>query len=202
MRNILQPPPTPPGPCAGAQHTYICDGSRFPNVCANAKSAIELRSFSRTYTRRPVAGGRLSSSPTSRWYDPRWQADNPEGRERFRKNPASVSGLNQRQRRDFLKGWGLAGCSLEEFPFDSWRQRGEQNAVIALRLIPETENSAQGNDHGTWISSVPEGETMCIGAYLPPSFPMPNLTHIVYRFCQHLGAGRGLRIKYYNAASS
>lgn len=38
-----------PGP--GCQHTYTCDGSRFPNVCANVASAI-YRGKSRILTKR------------------------------------------------------------------------------------------------------------------------------------------------------
>ncbi|KAM5505126.1 putative chitinase [Microsporum canis] len=135
---------TPPdnGKCHA---TFTCDYAEWPNVCANARSAIEKRGKTSILT----AGVRRNIEVTHPWYHGKFQ---------------SGEGL---QRGSPLAGWQLKGniyallkasdsecsantdidCNVEEYPFSSGDPLKEPKLDVweeqaVLRLVPKSENSA------------------------------------------------------------
>lgn len=117
-------------PADGIAHkTFTCDYSRWPNVCANARSAIMVRGKPSILTYS--AGGGVHANEL--WYHSKVRSN--------------------------TFGWTLDGCDVEEYPFASgdpirdpnprpnagarnWRRWDDERV---LRLIPATENREHGN---------------------------------------------------------
>jgi hypothetical protein len=123
-QNFRQNPPS-----NGIAHaTFTCDFNKWPNVCANARSAILKRGKTAILTYS--AGGGVHANEL--WYHSKVRSN--------------------------TYGWTLDGCDVEEYPFASgdpirnpnprpgnaknWR-RWDQERV--LRLIPAGENREHGN---------------------------------------------------------
>ncbi|KAL2822638.1 pectate lyase superfamily protein-domain-containing protein [Aspergillus granulosus] len=109
--------------------TYTCDGARFPNVCGHAESAISVRGFPAVMTRQ-----RSGIHGTQPWYKGKYGSDAIKER---------VAGSRP------AEGWGLAGCTVEEYPWSSGRVR---TMKPALRLVPEEENRNHGRDLNLWFN--------------------------------------------------
>jgi hypothetical protein len=116
------PVPTP-NPPAGGPPRFRCDFNKWPNVCANARSAISSRHKSSVLTY--VQGS--SMHVTSPWYNGKWKAGGqPQGS---------------------FDGWGLINCEVEEYPFGSGNPNRNPNLRVwddqsVLRLVPREENAA------------------------------------------------------------
>ncbi|KAH7182078.1 hypothetical protein DER46DRAFT_670422 [Fusarium sp. MPI-SDFR-AT-0072] len=115
--------------------TYTCPHDLFPNVCGNAKSAIEVRGATSILTH--VKGSKVHV--TERWYKGHYLAkkkDNPKG------------------------GWKLEGCQVEEYPFGSGNPDRSKGADAVLRLIPggpweeKLKNQIAGSHLRSWVESV------------------------------------------------
>jgi hypothetical protein len=108
---------------------YTCDGNSFPNVCGHAESAISVRGFPSIMTRqlRGIHG-------TQPWSKGKYGAD---------------AILDRAQGSKPAEGWGLLGCSVEEYPWSSGRNR---DMKPALRLIPKDENQKHGDDLNRWLA--------------------------------------------------
>ncbi|KAK4933035.1 Glucan endo-1,3-alpha-glucosidase agn1 [Elasticomyces elasticus] len=107
--------------------TYTCP-SKFPNVCANARSAISARGESETMTRQEK-----SHHYTGPWY-------------LNKKSSQTVEGKNENLA---IAGWGLEGCNVEEYPFGT----GNPSTEAVIRLIPIAENAAHGEDFQTFLDA-------------------------------------------------
>lgn len=112
---------------------FTCDYKLWPNVCANAKSAIERRGKSPLMTYAGPGGNLHVTNP---WYGSKAGAGSaPKAR-----NPKP----------DKFLGWGLAGCQVEEYPWGSGNPNRQPNMKVwdeqsVLRLIPRAENGDHGN---------------------------------------------------------
>lgn len=109
------PPPMP---------TYTCP-LEFPNVCANAKSAIETGGRSVTMTRK---SGKTRYN--GGWWNNKKDQQSHSDPDRPKKFNINVP----------IPGWGLQGCNVEEYPFAS----GNPSTSAVLRLVPMAENKAHG----------------------------------------------------------
>lgn len=115
-------------PANGQYHSiFTCDYNLWPNVCANAQSAILVRNKPAILT---YAGPGHDLHVTAPWYSGKW------GSRPFAQGTKG--------------GWGLPGCEVEEYPFGSGNPNRSPNDKIwneqsVLRLIPEPENQ----DHGS-----------------------------------------------------
>ncbi|SCN74636.1 uncharacterized protein FFNC_11530 [Fusarium fujikuroi] len=122
-------PPT--GKCYA---TYTCPDKLYPNVCGNAKSAINIRGATSILTHQ--TGSKLHD--TSPWYKGRWKATSgrPQG------------------------GWKLDKCQVEEYPFGSGNPDRKASGNSVLRLIPGggwedgLENQLQGASLSRWIRTL------------------------------------------------
>jgi hypothetical protein len=142
-------------PC---ERTFVCDGSRWPNICGNAESAISVRGFSSVMTRIPT-----TKHLTGPWYLTKFGTD---GKTTGGTKPAP--------------GWGLVGCNVEEYPFASGRGSGTK---AALRLVPQVENSDHAYEmsrfYQEWEDALPRGErtigrTFCMA---PPRLIYHGMGH-------------------------
>ncbi|KAG9506573.1 hypothetical protein J7337_000106 [Fusarium musae] len=121
-------PPT--GKCYA---TYTCPDKLYPNVCGNAKSAINVRGATSILTHQ--TGSTLHD--TSPWYKGRWKA------------------TARRQ-----GGWKLDKCQVEEYPFGSGNPDRKASGNSVLRLIPGgswddgLENQLQGASLSRWIRTL------------------------------------------------
>lgn len=128
------PPNFPQNPPANgvAHSTFTCSFNRWPNVCANARSAILKR-----------------GKPAVLTYDPN---DN------HHKNALWYNGKSI----EATYGWALEGCEVEEYPFASGDpirnpNGANQRAKLwseerVLRLIPGGPGGENG-DHGTTLAA-------------------------------------------------
>lgn len=126
-------PPNPPGGGNGLR-TFRCDFHKWPNVCANARSAINERGKPTTLTYALDSG----LHPTKPWYDNKFRPGGQpaKGEERF-------NNLLE------FDGWGLIDCEVEEYPWGSGNPNRHPNNKVwdeqsVLRLIPREENSNHG----------------------------------------------------------
>lgn len=114
--------PNPPGNNPPpAQPTFTCDFNLWPNVCANARSAISSRGKPSVLTYRQGSDLHV----TGPWYNGKWQAGG--------------------QPTQHFDGWGLIDCEVEEYPWGSGNPLRSPNLRIwnqqaVLRLIPRQEN--------------------------------------------------------------
>ncbi|RLL96979.1 hypothetical protein CFD26_106566 [Aspergillus turcosus] len=149
------PGPSSPSGTPPCERTFVCDGSRWPNICGNAESAISVRGFSPVMTRV-----KSTSHLTKAWYRTKFGTD---GKTTLGNKPAP--------------GWGLIGCNVEEYPFASGRGSGDNNA--AIRLVPQVENSDHAHEmsrfYREWEESLPSGEKT-IGRTFCISFSNSQLT--------------------------
>lgn len=133
-------------PPAGQDHheVFSCDYDEWPNVCANAQSAIVSRGKSPLMT---YAGPNQRNGPmeevTNPWYANKYHSG-PKPK------PNQKTGITE------LDGWGLTGCEVEEYPWGSSApnrnpNRKKWNDQSVLRLIPEEENKKHGKFLQTWI---------------------------------------------------
>ncbi|KAF4943413.1 hypothetical protein FGADI_13440, partial [Fusarium gaditjirri] len=125
----------PRSPPAGKCYaTYTCPDKLYPNVCGNAKSAINIRGATSILTHQ--TGSKLHD--TSPWYKGRWKA---------------TSGRSQ-------GGWKLDKCQVEEYPFGSGNPDRKASGNSVLRLIPGggwedgLENQLQGASLSRWIRTL------------------------------------------------
>lgn len=86
-------------PQDGCQHTYTCDGSRFPNICANAQSAIQVRGKPRILTKIAKSG----NQNTRGWHNDK---DGTSNLRNLITTPAAAK--SQRA----AMGWGVSGDQL------------------------------------------------------------------------------------------
>lgn len=121
-----QDPRSPPqGQCYA---TYICDHVKYPNICANAKSAIEVRGKTSILTHTVGKDDHY----TKPWYDGHyaWSGE--------KRNPDGPP----------MDGWKLNGCQVEEYPFGAGNpitpDPNNKDQQSVLRLIPQRENASQG----------------------------------------------------------
>ncbi|THZ35414.1 pectin lyase-like protein [Aureobasidium pullulans] len=123
--------------------TYTCDGdpvTGFPNVCANARSAISSRGRTSVLTYKANA----------EFHDTEVWAQGKYGW----KGSVSVDYANRiRNGDEFPKtGWGLIGCEIEEYPFGSGHptkskpRTNVMNTRSVNRLIYRSENGGAGRD--------------------------------------------------------
>ncbi len=117
------PPPN------GADHhgVFTCDYGKWPNVCANARSAILKRGKTQLLTYVAGGDGLHANRP---WYH-----------QKFRSS---------------TYGWTLNGCQVEEYPFangDPLRNPNDRkwNEQRVLRLIPADENENHGQALASFI---------------------------------------------------
>ncbi|OIW34817.1 hypothetical protein CONLIGDRAFT_26583 [Coniochaeta ligniaria NRRL 30616] len=126
-------PACPPKPNSSSQSTsavyqsvFTCDYRSWPNVCANAKSAIDKRGKSPLMTYPGPQPRKKALHITNPWYSGKFASP--------------LAGTT---------GWGLADCEVEEYPWGSsnpnrkpnWQVWSEQSV---LRLIPKDENGKHG----------------------------------------------------------
>ncbi|KAH8421671.1 Glycoside hydrolase [Colletotrichum scovillei] len=134
-------------PSNGLYHSvFTCDYSRWPNVCANAQSAIVSRNKSpiMTYAGTNARVGAMEKI-TEPWYRSKWES-----------GPGMYSPTNPKSAPNAKgEGWGLFGCQVEEYPWGSGNpnrspnlKRWDEQSV--LRLIPTTENGDHGNFLQDW----------------------------------------------------
>lgn len=130
-------PQNPLGGGPGYDTTFVCDFNRWPNVCANARSAINERGKPDILTY--VLDSELH--PTKPWYGSKFKAGG---------QPAK--GAEKNNQKNAFDGWGLIDCEVEEYPWGSGNpnrspnlKRWDEQSV--LRLIPREENS----DHGSYL---------------------------------------------------
>ncbi|KAK0112622.1 hypothetical protein ONS95_014364 [Cadophora gregata] len=128
-QNPKQPPQ---GQCYA---TYTCPHLLFPNVCGNAKSAIDVRGATSVLTH--VTGSKLHD--TEPWYEGHY-----------------FSGTDD----DPPAGWKLDKCQVEEYPFGSGNPNRNADGSSVLRLIPGgafgdgLENQNAGSHLRNWVGSV------------------------------------------------
>ncbi|RJE26609.1 hypothetical protein PHISCL_01023 [Aspergillus sclerotialis] len=127
-------------PNMGCDVTFECDTDRWPNVCNNAASAINVRGKPAVLTYQ----GRNSRLDyvTNQW----WHSHYKEG-----KTYENNIGKNWRSQNPSSGGWGLVGCQVEEYPFGNAvtdlpkEERAKWSKRSTLRLIPGDENSSHGS---------------------------------------------------------
>lgn len=133
---------------ASCHSTFTCDFNQWPNVCGNAKSAINERGRTSilTYVNQQVSG-------TNEKHDVSLFANGKYGFSgRVGPKAKSVAEMKlQNGENPARDGWGLIGCQIEEYPFGSGDpQRGfPRNDIVnsraVNRLIPAKENGNHGN---------------------------------------------------------
>ncbi|EWC46483.1 hypothetical protein DRE_04206 [Drechslerella stenobrocha 248] len=132
-------------------HTYTCVYERFPQVCENIRSAIEVRGAARVlnYLRNP---GQRRIPETWKRQHGQWPARPP------RPAGSSVNAwlvYTPRARRTFItNGNGQVRvqtdyvnyptCEVDEYPFHSSSQNLGPNVIA--RLVPQQQNRDQGED--------------------------------------------------------
>lgn len=139
-KNVKVPACPAPNQPALPLTTFTCDFNKWPNVCANARSAILSRGKPETLT----YAGNSRLHLTKPWYEGKWQSGSNPGKN---KNPD----LNTVEK---FNGWGLVDCQVEEYPWGSGNPNRNPKNVIwddqsVLRLIPGDEN----RDHGKALSN-------------------------------------------------
>lgn len=138
-----QDPRQPPtGQCYA---TYTYTAGLFPNVCGNAKSAIDRRGKTSVLTYQVGNRNLLSRGAVQPWYDGHFRS--PAG-----STPQA--------------GWGLEDCEVEEYPWGNGNPTQINNddfdSQAVLRLIPGGSTTDQGNGengaHGrhvyAWAQSI------------------------------------------------
>jgi hypothetical protein len=133
--------PTKPTQSGGYHSIFTCDFNLWPNVCANARSAILKRGKSDLLTYRYEGAGVDPKHSVGPW----------------------LSGKHW-GKKDIGEGWALRGCEIEEFPFANGApNRNPNNRKWAeqrvLRLIPQRENGQHGNAIKQFISQAGNGES-------------------------------------------
>lgn len=117
--------------------TYTCPGNLYPNVCGNAKSAIQDRGKTSILTH--MAGSKTHD--TIGWYSGHyiWKSREPQP----------------------MSGWKLDTCEVEEYPFGSGdpNPRGSSrqwDRFPVMRLIPGGggENQQAGNHLRNWLTGI------------------------------------------------
>jgi len=122
-----------PWPVAGkCDATYTCmgDALHFPQICANANSAINARGKSDVITLR---GTRVGLRWTQSLYANRFKGSDVTN------DP----------------GWDINGCNVEEYPHGSTYVVGDNSGPV-LRLVEKAENSAHANHWSSFLESVRE----------------------------------------------
>jgi hypothetical protein len=145
------PPPAPPiaGPVAGApacEATYRCDFNQFPQVCANAASAISERAKPTSFVMHTTK----NIHDTSMWRDGKELTADSLGT--WSERPSSwfnVMAKGGAAPAPPKAGWGLAHCNVEEFPFAAFRAANDHDPV--LRLISRDENSRASAHLATFL---------------------------------------------------
>lgn len=132
-------------PTGGKNHheVFECDYDKWPNVCANAQSAIVSRGKSPILTYAgPNARTGAMKKITNPWYAGKWESGSDPERDENTGKPIKTP------------GWGLTGCQVEEYPWGSGApnrnpdlKKWDEQSV--LRLIPRTENG----DHGAALKA-------------------------------------------------
>lgn len=141
-------------PANGLYHeVFICDYSKWPNVCANAQSAIAHRGKPDILTYTPNGRIGVMEKIPDVWYN--GKAESGPGTHLY---PAANFFV---QRGD---GWGLNGCQVEEYPFGSGNPNRNPdlkrwNDQAVLRLIPTTENQNHGNFLHEWYKGFGNGKS-------------------------------------------
>lgn len=141
-KNCGPDPDYPNNPPTGGKNyhkVFECDYDKWPNVCANAQSAIVSRGKSPIMTYAgPGARQGVMKDVTKPWYSGKWESGPKPLIDKATKKPKKTH------------GWGLTGCEVEEYPWGSGApnrnpnlKKWDQQSV--LRLIPETENGDHGN---------------------------------------------------------
>lgn len=138
----MDPRQPPAGQCYA---TYTCTAGLFPNVCGNAKSAIDRRGKTSILTYQVGNRDTLSAGAVRPWYD---------GHFRSPRNRVPQA------------GWALQGCEVEEYPWGNGNPTQINNddfdSQAVLRLIPGGSTTDQGNgengEHGrhiySWLQSM------------------------------------------------
>lgn len=149
--------PAPPGqnppPQQPQMRTFRCDFDRWPNVCANARSAIPERGRTDTLN---DAGPGSELHKTEPRYQGKWKSGSSPGKTRAGASP------------DSLDGWALIDRQVEEYPFGSGNpKRSPNNRWWDNKLITKTieyHTSAGGT-----VTSIATTET--VSAYCQHSSP-------------------------------
>lgn len=141
-KNCAPDPDYPNNPPTGGKNyheVFECDYDKWPNVCANAQSAIVSRGKSpiMTYAGPNKREGVMKNVPRP-WYKGKWESGPDPKKDKITKLPIKTH------------GWGLTGCEVEEYPWGSGAPNRNPNLkkwddLAVLRLIPKTENGAHGN---------------------------------------------------------
>ncbi|KAI9148439.1 hypothetical protein HJFPF1_12271 [Paramyrothecium foliicola] len=126
----------------GRYHSvFTCDHSLWPNVCANARSAIEMRGKPSILTYVTATGKKGHNHETGPWSSGKHWGSMASG-----------------------KGWALRNCEIEEYPFASSDPNRKPNNKIwsqqrVLRLIPQDENKAHGSALGAFYRREGNGDS-------------------------------------------
>ncbi|KAI4724637.1 pectin lyase-like protein [Aureobasidium sp. EXF-10728] len=148
-------------PANGRCHTtYTCNGSPangFPNVCANARSAITARG--RTDVLTYAAGADFHDTEIWQYGKFGWQ-----GSVSFQAAQQIQNGLRGPE-----PGWGLVGCQIEEYPFGSGHPTKSKSRTNPMgtrsvnRLIWHVENGAAGNDLSSFYRTAGQAAYNALG---------------------------------------
>ncbi|KAF3919916.1 hypothetical protein AA313_de0200320 [Arthrobotrys entomopaga] len=146
-----------PWPGAGCDATYTCNGARshYPNICANAWSAIDKRGFTSILTRtiKRIVRTDIKNPPGGSSNDPQ---NTHETKALFNNRQQLPSAAQA------TSGWKILGwdtkknqpdtepaCNVEEYPF-AWANSKDGRV---LRLVEAAENAAQGHDMGNFLQA-------------------------------------------------
>lgn len=156
------PDPTDPGPADTCVATFTCAATTindegtampaWPNICANAKSAIDTGRFSNTMVKVARQG------QSSTWWLGKYRSLDGKKEEKIQlgESPPEI-------------GWKLSACNVEEYPFGSGSGNWDNSKIKALRLVPEDENERHGKalkefykEYATANGKSMDGKKFCI----------------------------------------
>ncbi|KAF3912036.1 hypothetical protein ABW21_db0200764 [Orbilia brochopaga] len=123
----------------GCEATYVCPGDKahFPNICANIRSAIEVRHMQSTFIRTIWRVSRKSNHD-------------------HRTSPLTRNRGQEKKKNAATSGWriigekpGDKGCNVDEYPF-SWTEVTPR----VLRMTEYYENNEQGHHMDNWLTAL------------------------------------------------
>ncbi|KAH7060931.1 glycosyl hydrolase family 71-domain-containing protein [Macrophomina phaseolina] len=152
-QNPTQPPAVTTS-AARCEATYLCDFNKSPQICANAKSAIDVRGKPDVMT---IGHSFDPNNPdaifqnTQDWYEGKFGIEKIAPHFMVVGN-AAKSGSQAPVPRS---GWALNGCDVEEYPFASGRDQNDIHPVVITTEIGQAAaNGYAGPSPGDYFNQV------------------------------------------------